>query len=204
MPKVVAEYKEEARARIVKAALRTFSEKGYHQTTMDDIAKRLGVSKGALYLYFPSKEELFRGCYETAPQAFSEILRSTFKDSRNPMQNVQDFFDKMQERFASNSALSYEIFAQASRNPTIRKILKENYDEYARIMTRFLEEMKERGVLEKNLETRALAKALIALWNGMETILTVGFPASEAKRAWLEAMKAMFSRTDASRKEVEH
>ncbi|HLE65109.1 MAG TPA: TetR/AcrR family transcriptional regulator [Candidatus Bathyarchaeia archaeon] len=204
MPKVVAEYKEEARARIVKAALRTFSEKGYHQTTMDDIAKRLGVSKGALYLYFPSKEELFRGCYETAPQAFSEILRSTFKDFRNPMQNVQDFFDKMQERFASNSALSYEIFAQASRNPAIRKILKENYDEYARIMTRFLEEMKERGVLEKNLETRALAKALIALWNGMETILTVGFPASEAKRAWLEAMKAMFSRTDASRKEIEH
>ncbi len=204
MPKVVAEYKEEARARILKAALRTFSEKGYHQTTMDDIAKRLGVSKGALYLYFPSKEELFRGCYETAPQAFSEILRSTFKDFRNPMQNVQDFFDKMQERFASNSALSYEIFAQASRNPTIRKILKENYDEYARIMTRFLEEMKERGVLEKNLETRALAKALIALWNGMETILTVGFPVSEAKRAWLEAMKAMFSRTDASRKEVEH
>ena len=196
MPKVVPQYKDEARTRIVEAALRTFTEKGYHQTTMDDIAKRLGVSKGALYLYFPSKEELFKGCYETAPQAFSEILHSTFKDFRTPMQNMQDFFDKMQDRFASNSALSYEIFAQASRNPTLRKILKENYDEYARILTRFLEEMKERGVLEKNLETRALAKALIALWNGMETILTVGYPASEARRAWLEAMKAMFGHTE--------
>jgi len=59
MPKVVPEYKEEAKSRILDVANKVFAEKGYHEATMDDIAKRLGVSKGAIYLYFSSKEDLF-------------------------------------------------------------------------------------------------------------------------------------------------
>lgn len=192
MPKVVPEYKQEARGRIVEAALAEFSEKGYHQTTMDDIARKLGVSKGALYLYFGSKEELFKGCYETAPQEFSKILRSSFREGADPLEMAGDFFDKMQERFGSNSGLNYEIFAEASRNSALRRILKENYDEYTSITTRFLEELRERGAIPKNMEVRSIAKALIALWNGMETILTVGYTPSDVKRAWLEALKAMF------------
>lgn len=192
MPKVVPGYKEEARTRIVEAALRVFSEKGYHQTTMDDIARNLRVSKGALYLYFKSKEELFKGCYETAPLAFSEILRSSFREDANLLEMASDFFDKMQKQFASNSGMSYEIFAEASRNPVLKRILKENYDEYTRILARFLEELREKGAVPRETEVRALAKALIALWNGMETILTVGFPPSDVKRAWLEALRVMF------------
>ncbi len=192
MPKVVPEYKKEARSRIIEVALKVFSENGYHQTTMDDIARKLGVSKGALYLYFGSKEELFKGCYETAPLAFSEILRSSFREDANPLMMAGDFFDRMQKQFASSPGLSYEIFAEALRNPTLKKILKENYDEYVRILTRFLEELKAKGAIPETMETRLLAKALIALWNGMETILTVGYPPSDVKRAWLEALKAMF------------
>jgi len=59
MPRVVPEYKEEAKNRIVSAANQVFAEKGYRQATMDDVAKKIGVSKGTLYLYFASKEELF-------------------------------------------------------------------------------------------------------------------------------------------------
>src|SRR2546430_5147449 len=78
MPKVVPEYKEEAKSRILDAANRVFAEKGYHEATMDDIGKRLGVSKGAIYLYFSSKEDLFEAMVRTAPQAFKEILYSSF------------------------------------------------------------------------------------------------------------------------------
>jgi len=198
LPKVVPEYKQEARGRIVEAALAVFSKKGYHQTTMDDIARRLGVSKGALYLYFASKEELFKGCYETAPLEFRKILRSSFRENADPLKMAGDFFDQMKARFGSNSSLSYEIFAEASRNPALRRILKENYDEYTRITTRFLEELKEKGAIPKTMEVRSMAKALLALWNGMETILTVGYTPSEVKRAWLEALKAMFFQSSRS------
>src|SRR5215213_2373953 len=45
---------------IVEAALRVFGEKGFAAARLDEIAARAGVSKGALYLYFETKEDLFR------------------------------------------------------------------------------------------------------------------------------------------------
>lgn len=52
--------KEDRPAEITEAALATFAEKGYAQTRVSDVAKRAGVSKGLLYLYFKTKEELFK------------------------------------------------------------------------------------------------------------------------------------------------
>jgi AcrR family transcriptional regulator len=49
---------------IVEAALSLFVEKGFAATKMDEIARRAGVTKGTVYLYFPSKEDLFRAVVE--------------------------------------------------------------------------------------------------------------------------------------------
>jgi AcrR family transcriptional regulator len=53
-------------AEIVEAALDVFAEKGFAAARLDDIAHRAGVSKGALYLYFETKEDLFRAVVRTA------------------------------------------------------------------------------------------------------------------------------------------
>jgi len=52
--------KEERAPEILEAALASFAEKGFAGTRMDDIAKRAGITKGTIYLYFKSKEELFK------------------------------------------------------------------------------------------------------------------------------------------------
>jgi len=192
MPKVVPEYKEEARSRILDAANRVFAEKGYHEATMEDIAKRLGVSKGAIYLYFSSKEDLFEAMVKTAPQAFKEILYSSFGDEADPVQSTTEFFDKMLKLSASNPGLSFEILSEASRNPTLRRILKQNHAEYEKVLTSFLAEGQKRRFVGDNLDIRPLANSLIALWNGLETLLVSGLTVEEARRAWLEALKAIF------------
>jgi AcrR family transcriptional regulator len=52
--------KEERAPEILEAALACFAEKGFAGTRMDDIAARAGITKGTIYLYFKSKEELFK------------------------------------------------------------------------------------------------------------------------------------------------
>ena len=52
--------KQERPQEITEAALSAFAEKGYAATRVDDVAKRAGVSKGLLYLYFKTKEDLFK------------------------------------------------------------------------------------------------------------------------------------------------
>src|SRR4051812_44591077 len=71
---------EERPRQILAAALEVFGEHGLAAARLDDVAKRAGVSKGTIYLYFPNKEELFRemvryivvGQLEAAERAVSE------------------------------------------------------------------------------------------------------------------------------------
>jgi AcrR family transcriptional regulator len=58
--------KEERPAEIIAAALETFAERGFAATRLDDIAERAGVTRGTLYLYFPSKEDLFKAVVRQA------------------------------------------------------------------------------------------------------------------------------------------
>jgi AcrR family transcriptional regulator len=195
MPRVVPEYKEEARARILRAANQLFGEKGYRQATMDDVAKKLGVSKGALYLYFASKEELFEAICRSEPLAFREILYSSFSENKHPLDSAGIFFDNMLKRYGSESGLTFEIFSEASHNATLRKILKKTQDDYAKTLLSYLEEGQKRGFIHKELDLEPLTYALIGLWNGIETLVAMGLPVADAKRAWLEGFKAIFLRS---------
>jgi AcrR family transcriptional regulator len=63
---------EERPRQILDAALEVFGERGLAGAKLDEIAKRAGVSKGTIYLYFPNKEELFR-----------EVVRAVVIDPKN-------------------------------------------------------------------------------------------------------------------------
>src|SRR5580698_7659121 len=58
MPKISDKQREGRRQQILEAALACFAEDGFHQTGMADIVKRSGLSHGAVYLYFQSKDDL--------------------------------------------------------------------------------------------------------------------------------------------------
>jgi len=59
----VREKRKRRREEILHAALATVRDRGYHATTLDDIAERLGVRKAALYHYFPDKESILYACH---------------------------------------------------------------------------------------------------------------------------------------------
>src|SRR5258708_12818157 len=59
MPKTSAAAKEARRTQILDAAVRCFAQTGYYATTIEDVVRETGLSRGALYLYFPSKEALY-------------------------------------------------------------------------------------------------------------------------------------------------
>jgi AcrR family transcriptional regulator len=58
--------KDDRPAEILAAALESFAERGFAQTRLDEVAAKAGVSKGTLYLYFPSKQALFEGVVRAA------------------------------------------------------------------------------------------------------------------------------------------
>jgi AcrR family transcriptional regulator len=76
---------EERPKQILDAALAVFAERGLSSARLEDIAKRAGVSKGTIYLYFANKEELFRGVVRSTVIEFIERGEAAFKEHRDPM-----------------------------------------------------------------------------------------------------------------------
>src|SRR6185436_14978008 len=83
---------------ILEAALHVFGEQGFARTRLEEVAKRAGVSKGTLYLYFKSKEDLFRemarACVRASLAEGEEFVR-TFQGS------TRDLFEQRSEEHTS-------------------------------------------------------------------------------------------------------
>jgi AcrR family transcriptional regulator len=73
--------KEERPAEITQAAMETFAEHGYAAARIDDVAKRAGISKGLLYLYFKTKEELFKAVIRSVVVPRIDALKTAITDS---------------------------------------------------------------------------------------------------------------------------
>ena len=79
----VPKFRRRAEARpdeVLDAALELFIEQGFVQTRVEDIAKRAGISKGAVYLYFESKEKILEGLVRRAIVPIADSALETIKD----------------------------------------------------------------------------------------------------------------------------
>ena len=64
----------DTRYRILNAAINVFSQKGYHDTRVDEIVRAAETSKGGVYFHFPSKQDIFLGLMDE----FADLLRNVF------------------------------------------------------------------------------------------------------------------------------
>lgn len=185
MPKVVAGYKEEARRTILERASQVFAEKGYHDATMDDVAKKLGVSKGAVYQYFSSKDELFQALCGSAAKKVEEMLRASFtgpaiRDSAENYMNAE--LDRVDRR----QMIMFEAFAEAHRNPVLNKVLRDNYETIREVLVGFLDGLKNAGLVKASVDSNSAAEFLIALRHGVITSVFQGLSREQAIKLWLD------------------
>jgi AcrR family transcriptional regulator len=180
MPRVVPEYKEKAKDRIVEAAREIFSKKGYHDTTMDDVAERLGVSKGALYQYFPSKEELYREILTARFHSMESMIASELTGG-SFAECCQAFLENL-IKYSSGLGFGFEVLSEATRNPALAKVARDHYRETAQAVQECLDEWKKRGSLRKDFDTHLFAKGLVALFDGMTVYLAIGTEPPEVRK----------------------
>ncbi len=193
MPRVLQDYKIRAKKRIVDAAIQVFAAKGFHKAKMTDIAKKLGVSKGTIYQYFKSKEDLFEAVVQIPLEKVREEPIAELLDSGNLLDITSNtFYDKLWSMplFFSEptwpTSLMFEITSEASRNPSLANSLYAMYDEALTGLTQYFEDQKEKGVIRPEVNTHHLAMGLIALQDGLQGYELFGIEQAETGKAWAE------------------
>ncbi|MGA2663375.1 MAG: TetR/AcrR family transcriptional regulator [Nitrososphaerales archaeon] len=180
MPRIVTTYREEAKKKVLAAALEVFKEKGYFRSTMDDIAKKLGISKSAIYQYFESKDQLLAALYTSGP----ENLRSQFSGAskRGLVATTKDVFGRMGTK--ENADLFADFLAEASRNEDLQKVLRDNIERFTGVVEDLLKDANPKMKPEETEQAHQVSVMMGLIFNGLASWLAVGVPESEVKEIW--------------------
>jgi AcrR family transcriptional regulator len=125
MPRVTQEHLDARRRQILDAARTCFVQNGFHATSMQDILKASGMSAGAVYRYFPSKEAII---VEIAHQALSEVTRAIDEmaalDQPPPLDLAVEALLSVvlrMERDLDFARVTIQLWSEAVRNPEISR-----------------------------------------------------------------------------------
>ena len=115
------------RQAIFRAALEVFSERGFHDATIDEIAAASSVGKGTVYRHFKSKEDLLeRLLTEKSSQIVGE-LSAIFSDDKDVLTQIQDFIEHLVDFIEQNHVL-YRLIQTEGLSPRSGK--RTMFDEY--------------------------------------------------------------------------
>jgi AcrR family transcriptional regulator len=134
---------ERTRSLLLDAAEHVFAEKGFIPATLDDIAKAAGYSKGAIYKYFATKEDLFLAASDRYWRRyfdnFAEVMSSASQIGAHELEEIAERWRQLsRDRGAEHAALGVEFNLYLLRNPEARKRVADKRSEVVAELTKYI------------------------------------------------------------------
>ncbi len=146
---------EKTRRKIMDAALKVFSEKGYHVSNVDEIVEKSGTSKGGFYFHFPSKKALFLTLVD-------EMLKILFAKIENAVNEKSDIADQIETALSKalhiftkyRSLAKFLLVEAVGSGSQFEKIRFESYSRFACLIQGLLDQaIKEKRIEPMDTET---------------------------------------------------
>jgi AcrR family transcriptional regulator len=160
--------KNETRQNLLEAAYRVFGQRGYAQATVDDVAAAAGVSKGAVYHHFQSKEELFRALLEDHGHELDAIAVAA-RQARSFADLVRGVVRVWIDHYRSDPLfvpLSLESRLAATREPWARETVAEFWARLRELIVGLLRIGQDSGFVRSDLDVGAAATLLFGMFDG--------------------------------------
>jgi AcrR family transcriptional regulator len=172
MPKVTEAYLQARRAEILDAAWTCLARKGYHQTTMQDICEESGLSYGAIYRYFASKQEILVAIFDRVAGVSREIVKAAQESTESPRNALEAigrvtfaYFD--QPDFELVTRTDIEIWPEIIRNERLLEKFRAQVNYWRTVVTDLLTEAQRRGELRADVDPKVVATLDMCAFEGL-------------------------------------
>ncbi len=162
--------KQTSREKILQSAVQLFLGEGYEATSVNDICKHAGVSKGSFYHYFETKQVLFLSLMENWS---SRVMQSVLGEPITEDSNAKDVLIQMPYQFNMAFAavprgfpMLVDFWRQAMADPAIWKTAVEPYRYFMGFFMRIIEAGQQDGSIRKDIDSEILARLLVAVAMG--------------------------------------
>ena len=172
MPRVSAAHEQQVRDRILAAAARVFSEKGYHSSTIADVVRESGLSVGAIYTYFSGKDELIRlACDQIAARGLEE-LAERLAPARTTAERltiaIALYVETIDEYDGAPGQISLvQAWAEADRETGVREMLAGRRERLVGAGRYLISQGVATGELPAWLDVDAVTRGFLALLDGL-------------------------------------
>jgi len=158
------------RRQMLAAALELFSEKGFHNVSMHEIAKRAEFAIGTLYKFFKNKEDLYKSLIVEQADSFHEALTKAIEESDDEIEKLRNYVKAKSTVFMDNVSIVRLYFAEtrgASFNirAGLDSEIRERYGQFLHSLASVFESGMKRKRFQKIAEPYHLAVALDSLCN---------------------------------------
>ncbi|HSR40859.1 MAG TPA: TetR/AcrR family transcriptional regulator [Longimicrobiales bacterium] len=160
----VREKRRKRRAEILHAALQAVRERGYHATTLEDIAERLGVRKTALYHYFPDKDSILYACHRESLAELERLIDDSARCCEGPVERLEYLIRehvRVMTDTLEGSPLAFEVPALSEER---RKEIVDGRDRYERLLRRLVADGVESGTL-RDVDPKTAVFAILGAIN---------------------------------------
>ena len=187
VPKVSPEYRDERRAHILAAARRCFARDGFHQTSMQDLVREAGMSSGAVYRYFASKDAVIAAIAEENLDHVVSTVAESVRHGAGAGAALASVLEYVGARHAEEEfgAIALLVWSEALRNPALAARLRESFDAAANALTRTGEAAA--GERSAGIDPDVLADTLLCVLPGYLLQLTIRGP--DAVKAIPDALR---------------
>jgi AcrR family transcriptional regulator len=171
MPKVTDAHLAARREQILLAAMTRFAEGGFHSTGMAEVIAATGLSAGAVYRYFPSKEALIRAIVEervlaNATATFEAILAQGVDDPVDAVSAALEIVDRVAQGETDVTRVAVQAWGEALRNPDILDIAQSAYATMRGYLAEVARRAQEHGRLPSEADPDEVAKTMQSLVMG--------------------------------------
>jgi AcrR family transcriptional regulator len=172
MAKVTADHIEARKKQIIQAAWDCFAENGYYQTKMADIARKAGLSAGAIYRYFPGKEAILNAISERSLEHDIDLMERARSSEEEPIAALELLYLALRLQyqdpgFKTVARVHFELQPELLRNEDLRPSLKKNLRIRLAAASLLISEAKQKGQIKPNVEPEALAMLALCFSEGL-------------------------------------
>ena len=157
---------------VLTAAAEAFADAGFLATSMADIFARAGVTKGALYFHFTSKEELAFAIIDAEEQAAAAIVEAVLATDAPPLQKLIDISFRWGREIQVNPIVQAGL-RMIIEQGTYSRPMPMPYNQWQELATQLLAAAQERGELERSVDPKSMAEFAVSSFTGVQVVSQV-------------------------------